>query len=549
MRGGFVACLDGNASELERVVADLRWHRGDPARYHAGRLQIAAFVDGTHGPTVEQQGSATCLVHGALPAPLRDLERSAQHFAAVEWDGATLRASRDPFGLVPIFYRVHRGSVWLATEVHPLVSLAPPGPDLECIVARAAFAPLENRTGWTDVRRILPGSTVEFGPNLVARGTHYWMPERILGTYRGSRSQAVAELRQRFTIAVRRCYELPSGILLSGGLDSSSVAATSPSMNRGLPHLVHVHYPDLPQTDEERYATAVAQAVGAPLHTVEGELTPWDIGAELDVHGIPYSWLPFGMDEPALSHLAARGITVALDGHDGDGVLGPEGAEWGELVLKGEARRLAELCRVYGARRVLRGLAADFIPPCCRPARYRSRTHMQPISRYFREPLKSRIVHDDIYVWRWPSIRWRMRQLKPLLSRTMESYEQKEIEAARYGIDLRHPFADRDLVEFLISLPCAIKADDGRKKSLLLDALGDDLPEVIRNRPKSDYMAAVGHRVDPARCLEGIRASKVQLPYLDYARLFDDGEMNPDGIPIFLIVNLARAHEVARRAM
>lgn len=131
----------------------------------------------------------------------------------------------------------------------------------------------------------------------------------------------------------------------------------------------------------------------------------------------------------------------------------------------------------------------------------------------------------------------------------MVSFEQKEIEAARYGIDLRHPFADRQLVEFLISLPCAIKADPGRKKGLLLDALAEDLPELVRERPKSGYMAAVRHRVDPTRCLEKIRASKVQLPHLDYARLFEDGEMNPDGIPIFLIVNLARAHEFAGRAM
>jgi len=549
MRGGFVACLDGDPRVLERVVADLRWHRGNPVRYHAGRLEIAAFVDGSHGPAIEKEGPAIRLVHGAPPAPLRDLQRSAQRFAAIEWDGRTLRATRDPFGLVPIFYRLFRGGVWLATEVHPLVSLEFPGPDLECLVARAAFSPLENRTGWNEVRRILPGSAVDFGPDLVARSANYWMPERILGTYRGSRGEAVAELRQRLITAVSRCLEPRSGVLLSGGLDSGSVAVASRSTNRGLPHLVHVHYPDLPQTHEERYAAAVARAVGAPLHTVQGDLTPWDIGAELDLHGIPYSWLPFGMDEPALSHLAAGGINVALDGHDGDGVLGPPGADWGELILKGEMRRLATLFRDCGARRALRGLAADFVPPAWRPAKYRSRTHTKPVSRYFLEPLRARMARDDIDLWRWPSTRWRMRQLQPLLSRAMVSFEQKEIEGARYNIDLRHPFADRELVELLISLPCAIKADPGRKKGLLLDALADDLPELVQERPKSDYMAAVRRRVDPARCIEEIRASKVRLPHLDYARFFDDGDSNPEDMPLFLLVNLVRAHEFARRAM
>lgn len=548
MRGGFVACLDGDPRALERVVADLRWHHGNPFRHHAGRLEIAAFVDEACGPVVETQGSGTLLVHGAAPAPLRDLQRSAQRFAAIEWDGKTLRVSRDPFGLVPLFYRLFRGGVWLATEVHPLVSLEFPGPDLECLVARAAFSPLENRTGWADIRRVLPGSTVEFGSDVVARSTSHWMPEQVIGTYRGSRNEAIAELRQRFYTAVSRCFEPRSGILLSGGLDSGWVATTSASMKQGLPHLVHVHYPALPQTHEEQFAAAVAKAVGAPLDTVQGDLTPWDIGAELDLLGIPYSSVPYGMAEPALKHLAAKGIAMALDGHDGDGVLGPQGSHWGELALRGELRRLASLCRSYGARRALRGLAADFVPPMFRPARYRSRTILQSVSQYFLEPLKARIAQEDIDLWRWPSVRWRMRQLKPLLSRTMVSFEQKEIEAARHGMDLRHPFADRELVEFLISLPCAIKVDDGRKKSLLLDALGDGLPERVRNRPKSDYMAAVRRRVDPARCLEEIRASKIRLPHLDYRRLFEDGDSNPDGIPLFLLVHLARAHEFVKRA-
>jgi len=159
------------------------------------------------------------------------------------------------------------------------------------------------------------------------------------------------------------------------------------------------------------------------------------------------------------------------------------------------------------------------------------------------------MARDDIDLWRWPSTRWRMRQLQPLLSRAMVSFEQKEIEGARYNIDLRHPFADRELVELLISLPCAIKADPGRKKGLLLDALADDLPELVQERPKSDYMAAVRRRVDPARCIEEIRASKVRLPHLDYARFFDDGDSNPEDMPLFLLVNLVRAHEFARRAM
>ncbi len=544
MRGGFVACVGGDPRVLDRVIEHLRSHRGTAVRHHGGGFESVAFVDAIDGPIVESRIGSTTLVHGSPPAPLADLHRTGTRFAALEWDGGTLRASRDPFGLAPLFYRLFGEAVWLATEVAPLVSLGTPAPDLDALSARAACAPLDERTGWCGIHRVLPGFTVEITPpDFGVRSSPYWVAPSLIGTYRGGRDDALAEFRQRFETAVKRSFEPRSAILLSGGLDSGAIAVTTRSTGQSSPHLVHVHFPSLSQTHEQRYAASVADAVGAPLHTVAGEVTPWDIDAELDTHGIPYSWLPYGMDEPALAHIAAEGITVALDGHDGDGVLGPRGADWGELILKGELRRLTTHCRRYGLRRALRGAAADFVPPCLRPPRFRPRL---PIAQYFCEPLRSQSIGAND-PWRWPSSRWRALQLLPLLPRATISFEQKEIEAARHGIDLRHPFADRELVEFLISLPCAIKGDPGRAKPLLVDALSDVLPEIIRERPKSDYMAAVRARVDPARCIEGIRASKVHLPHIEYERLFDDGESHPDRIPLYLVVSLARVHEFARR--
>lgn len=547
MRGGFVACLSARKQQVERVADQLRWHRGRAALHHCDGLAVASLADGADGPTVETRAGVTQLIHGAAPAPLPQLERSATRFAAIEWDGKTLRASRDALGLAPLFYRRLPGAVWLATEVAPLVSLEAPVPDLEALSARAAFVPLDERTGWIGIHRVLPGGAIEVDArDLGVAVSRHWEPTSRLGSYRGNREEAVAEFRERFSAAVRSCVEVRSGILLSGGLDSGAVAVTASTPGRGPPHLVHVRFADMPETHEERYAAAVAERVGAPLLTVAGDVTPWDAGAELDLLGIPYNWFPYGLDRPALSHLAAEGIAVALDGHDGDGVLGPRGVEWGELVLEGEFGAVASFCRAYGLRRALRGGAAAFLPPWCRPpGGFRKPTYMQSVAPYFCEPLRSRIVRDDIFRWRWPSAGWRVRQLQPLLPRATVAMEQKELEAASYGIDLRHPFADRALVDFLVSLPCAIKGDPGRTKPVLRDALDGAFPPLLHRRPKSDYQAVVRRRVDPARCLEGIRASEVRLPSVDYRRLFED---RPETVPLFLLVNLARVHEFVRRA-
>lgn len=550
MRGGFVACAGTRQPVPEHIVQRLRWHQGEPLHHHANGLSIAACVDPAEGPTWSSQGDRQLLVHGdAGLASMLQLQQHATRFAALEWDGRLLRAARDPFGLAPLFYRQFDGAVWLASEVGPLLALGPTGPDLEALSARAAFVPLDERTGWLGIHRVLPGNTLEVQtPGQTPRSARFWFPEQGFGRYQGSYQDALAEFRARFATAVQRCYAPGSAILLSGGVDSAAVAVTARAQGAELPHLLHVHFANLPKTYEHHFAAAVADRVGTRLHTVEGVQHPWDIDAELDMHGIPYNWLPYGMDEPALAHIAAAGIRVALDGHDGDGVLGPPGqAVWGNLALQAAWPRLWQALRRQGAMRALRGLASDFVPVALRPRRHRPQTYTQNILHYFQDPIRTRMAEDDIYRWRWPAERWRARQLQPLLPRAVVSFEQKEIEAASHGIDLRHPFADRDLVDFLISLPCAVKSDPGRAKPVLVDALREELPEPLLARGKSDYMAAVGVRVDAARCIDIIRASGIELPHINYQRLLDDAASRPADMPLFLLVNLARVHAFAAR--
>src|SRR5262245_40052000 len=179
MRGGFVACVRADGRALDRVVEHMRWHRGKGLRAERDGLEIAALVDGIAGPFVETSAGRTVVVHGAAPAPLAELQRRQARFAAIEWDGVRLRASRDPVGLAPRFYRMLQGGVWLATEVHPLVALGDVAPDLEALTARAAFTPMDDRTGWEGIGRVLPGETLEIGPDRRASSARYWQPAEL----------------------------------------------------------------------------------------------------------------------------------------------------------------------------------------------------------------------------------------------------------------------------------------------------------------------------------------------------------------------------------
>src|SRR5690348_3847258 len=161
MRGAFVACFgEVDQSELERVADSHRWHGGAPEYHAAPGRHVAVKSHSVDGPHVELHDGRASVVHGGLGGSLCDLQRRGRRFVAVEFDGETLRAARDPMGLAPLFYRVVGRTLWLATEVSPLVALGPPSVDLVALSLQAALVPDDARTGFEGIQRLLPGHSL-----------------------------------------------------------------------------------------------------------------------------------------------------------------------------------------------------------------------------------------------------------------------------------------------------------------------------------------------------------------------------------------------------
>jgi asparagine synthase (glutamine-hydrolysing) len=549
VRGGFVGCFgEPAADQMARALAGFRWHSGAVEEHERGRLRLAVLVDPDHGPFVHVAGETTVIVHGDAQTSLRELERSGRRFAAVESDGRSLRAARDPLGLCPLFYRRIDGAIWLATEIPPLVALVRTAPDLDALARQAALVPDDRRSGYTGIFRVLPGFALDVGPDLSAKQRAYWLPERMFATYRGSRRAAEAGLRERFIAAVERTAVDGAGILLSGGIDSSAVAAIASPMSSALT-AVHVRFSGFGDAAEERHARKVAEALGQSLEVVMPEIAPWDPAEDLRGSVVPYLVPPAFTAEPALAWLSAAGAGVALDGNDGDGVLGYRGREWGELLLGGSFGRLHELARSYGWQSVLRETIDDVVPPRLRLRRLRRRpipppTYLQRTERYFSDVLRPEMQKIDHEGWRPPFGEWRARQLRQVRPPTTIRNEDHELRGARFGIDLRHPFADRALVEFLISMPVALKSDPFRTKDLFRRALAADVPADALERPdKSEYASVFAELVGAERCVTWIRESDVRLPWVEYDALFRDAAEGD--VPLALLMFLARAHVFA----
>lgn len=524
MRGGFVACLApaGDVStRVESAAACLRWHVGEPSFLRHGGLHIASLVDDLHGPTVAIRNGQLLLGHGAQPEPL-ELLASRDRFVGIESNGRSLRAIRDPMGEVPLFYRRIADEFWLASEVHPLLLVGAAEADLEWLAAFSAMVEYPEGTGWVDIKRALPGEILEVDSQLRVSSRRYFSPRLV--TRRGAPPPAVAaqQVRDLFSNAVEKRSSERCGVLLSGGLDSSAVAVVAARTTR--PTLLTISHPGLPQVDETHYAQAIAIATGIPLTTLEVEPDAWDPADDIGTLGTPPLGAPTGMYAQGFRALAASGCDSALDGHDGDGTLGNMYAWPSNALLDGRFDRLARATREYGSYAVLGDMLKDFLPP---PVWARLRR--RPVSRvgqetflpYFRGATGARLAED--LRWRPPRKGWQHAQLRALLPPTTQYFEETELVAARCGIDVQHPFADRDLIEFLIPLPHAVKASSIRLKPLLREALADLLPQVVADREdKVQFAAVLDARVDFEAWYRWIRDSGVRIPDIDYGRLFRD---------------------------
>jgi asparagine synthase (glutamine-hydrolysing) len=549
MRGAFVACFgEVDQSQLERVADSHRWHGGAPEYHAVPGLHVAAQAHSLDGPHVEIRDGRASIVHGSPRGGFDDLQRRGRRFVAVECDGETLRAARDPMGLAALFYRVIGRSLWLATEVSPLVALGGLSPDLAALSLQAALVPDDARTGFVGIQRLLPGGSLHVGRNLLPSQHRYWHAAALFGRFSGDRTEAADELWARLLEGVDRSLEGPTGVLVSGGLDSAAVTAAAALLGRPL-SLVHVAFPEFADAAEEPYARAVAASARAELEVLSGNAGPWNPEEDLELSVIPYLTPPGYTANVGLARLAERGVAVALDGNDGDGVLGYSGREWGELLTTGAVRPLWRLAATYGARRVVRGVASDVLPPAVpdilRRRHPRPPTYLEHIERYFDPSLHERMRSVDHDRWRPPIREWRRRQLRQVSPVTTVRMEEHELRGARFGVDLRHPFADRELVEFLVSLPASIKSDPMRSKALLRDALAGHAPdEVVQRSEKPGYLSVLERRVDRGRCLDWVKESGIRLPFVNYENLFRDGA-EPQGVPLFLLLLLARAHVFA----
>jgi asparagine synthase (glutamine-hydrolysing) len=202
-------------------------------------------------------------------------------FAFVLWDEnqRTLFAARDRFGIKPLFYTIHRDTLYLASEAKALFAAGVPARwDAESVAQATEFGSHQVRTLFDGVFQIPPGHY------LIATDRHvelnqYWdfnYPTRDSATLHRSGAEYAAEFRHVLEEAVRLRLraDVPVGCYLSGGLDSCSVLGLA-ARHRSDPIRAFTLTFDRADYDEEKEAREMASKVSAEFFLFQYAKMTW----------------------------------------------------------------------------------------------------------------------------------------------------------------------------------------------------------------------------------------------------------------------------------
>ncbi len=437
-------------------------------------------------------------------------------FALYDAKAQQLFLARDRLGIKPLYYaELPDGRMLVASELKALLACPdlPRELDPQAVEAYLGFGYVPDPMAiYRHVAKLAPGHvlTVERG-RAVPEPACYWAP-RFDAEGAGSEADTAAELRERLTEAVemRRVSEVPLGAFLSGGVDSSAVAAC---MARGASDPVNTCAIAFGEADydESRYAAMVAEQYGTRHHTRTVDPADFDLIAALpQVYDEPFadsSALPtYRLCEAARQH-----VTVALSGDGGDEVFaGYRRYRWHHYEERVRGRLPDGLrASLFGA------LGAAYPRLDWAPKALRAKSTLQAIAydtadAYFRSVC---VIPDDLRTalytgsfkqrlqgFRAPDLVRRHMAEAPTdhrLSRVqyvdMKTYLPGDIltkvdrASMAHGLEVRVPVLDHEFVDWAGGIAPAQKLKGREGKHIFKRALEPWLPAELLYRPKMGF--------------------------------------------------------------
>ena len=438
-------------------------------------------------------------------------ERLNGMWAAAFWQPAERRLllSRDRFGIKPLLYSIRGARVAFASEAKALLAAFPEErrPDRALVhdFAVGAVPDADEHTFFDNVRSVPPGHLLCIEPTRAATRQHW----NFRAGAEASRPDAPEAFRHllKDSVRVRLRSDVPIGVLLSGGLDSSTVARIAVGETRHSLQCFSLRYAAA-SLDESRYASLVADDPARyQIHwvTPSAENLLATIGSIVWHHDAP---TPLRGRYPQWHVLreASRHVTVVLGGQGADELLGgydrfvlPFALDRLDPRVAGQysrwtlVRDLFQLGKVStGIHRLLPGLitresrrrlgalARRWAPP---------NAVLYPLARDGAIPDRPVLKHRILGGWSQAVVErpYRSRLNNALWTELRyaglpEVLHSEDALSMAFSLESRLPFLDHRIVEFCFSLPYSDKIGEGWTKLLLRQATAGLLPEGVRWR-------------------------------------------------------------------
>ena len=509
--------LAGGAQPMSS--ADGRWHivfNGEIYNYVELRRDLEA-----RGVVFQTQSDTEVLLQAWAEDGADCLPRLNGMFAFAIWDAREKRLTlaRDPLGIKPLYYANHRGELLFASELRSLLRYPgfKPGLDPASINKYLAFGYIPApSTAYAGVRKLEPGQVVIWSP--AGRRTEYFwdLPIEDNPVGAGTFDESAEATRDLLREAVR--YQLRSdvevGILLSGGIDSSAVAAlAAPLAGRKL-HSFSIGFQEA-SYNELPFAEMVARKVGTEHH--HQTLTPTDVAGAL-----PQIYR--GLDEPLgdaslvptwfLSRLAASKVKTVLGGDGGDELFAGYPSFQAHLLMerlsflpvgvRDAINHLIQRMPVSHNYKSIPFLLAQFLKGLGLPAEIRFLLWMGACGNAERRDLLAPEVRNELHrhnafedVTRLAYRSGLSGGLERIFYLCTKLYLQEcvlmKVDRASmaHSLEVRVPFLDIDLVTHAFSLRADYKLRGRQTKLILKEALKNDLPPAILQRKKAGFAMPV----------------------------------------------------------
>jgi asparagine synthase (glutamine-hydrolysing) len=444
-------------------------------------------------------------------------------FAFAIWDQKQrqLFIARDRFGVKPLYYvQTGDGSIYFASELKALLEARAITPELNYAALPdylANHAPSGEYTLYRRVKRLLPGHTLLWRDGKIEINKYWDLSFQSDDRAVCSDADYVAEWSDLFreSVRLRLMADVPLGMFLSGGIDSSAIAAVMSGMVAEPIKTFSVAFAER-EANELAYARLISDAFKTNHHEIV--VSPEDFFSVLPK-------LVWHEDEPLahpssvalyfVSELASRHVKVVLTGEGSDEVLGGYGRYRKTILnskLGNQYQRLTPELLRKAIRKQIKALS-----PASRLRQKLSRTFLTlspdlesiyfdnfaVFPRSLQHQLLTAEAREQVEPDPYRVMRGLLTEtdatslLDQLLYADTKTYlhellmKQDQMSMAA-SIESRVPFLDHKLVEFSAALPERMKLRGATTKYILRESMKGLLPEAILSRPKMGFPVPIG---------------------------------------------------------